>query len=82
MAPYPLVPAIRARVGSSQASSDASHQKFYTCTDFGSDLWKNGAFPAKVCSLEVGVNLQDLHFTFSELVEPVGALEDTYASDF
>ena len=51
-------------------------------TDFGSDLWKNGAFPAKVCFLEVGVNFQDLHFTFTALVEPVGALEDTYASDF
>ena len=52
-------------------------QKHAIFTDFGSELWKNSAFQRKVCSLEVGVNFQDLHFTFTALVVPVGAGRDT-----
>jgi hypothetical protein len=29
------------------------------CTYFGSDVRKNGAFPAKVCSLELLTNFKD-----------------------
>ena len=57
-------------------------QKHAIFTDFDSDLWKNGALPAKVCSLEVGVNFQDLHFTFCELARLGKATQDTYDSDF
>ena len=57
-------------------------QKHAIFTDFGSDLRKNGAFRRKVCSLEVRLNCQDLHFTFTALLELVGALQVTYDSDF
>ena len=52
-------------------------QKHAIFTDFGSDLRKNGAFRRKVCSLEVRVNFQDLHFTFSSLVVPGCTSRDT-----
>ena len=57
-------------------------QKHAIFTDFDRDLRKNGAFPAKVCSLEVRLNCQDLHFTFTALLELVGALQVTYDSVF
>ena len=52
-------------------------QKHTFFTDFGSDLRKMRAFSRKVSSLEVRVNFQDLHFTFSSLVVPACALRDT-----
>ena len=52
-------------------------QKLAIFTDFYSDLRQKRAFSGKVCSLEVGVNFQDLHFTFTALVELVGALQVT-----
>ena len=51
-------------------------------TYFDCDLRKNSAFQRKVCSLEVVIFFKDLHFTFTALVELVGALQDTYDSDF
>ena len=40
-------------------------------SDFGSDLQETA------CFLEVAVKIKELQFTFSELVVPVGALQDT-----
>ena len=57
-------------------------QKHAIFTDFDSDLRKNGAFRRKVCSLEVAIKLKDLQFTFTTLLELVGALQVTYDSDF
>ena len=51
-------------------------------TDFDSDLRKNRAFSRKLSSLEVVSNFKDLQFTFIDLVGLVGALRDTYDSDF
>ena len=51
-------------------------------TDYDSDLRENRAFPRRVCSLEVGVNFQDLQFTFSELPYLGKPTQDTYDSDF
>ena len=57
-------------------------QKQAFFTDFGSDLRKKRAFSRRVCSLEVRVNFQDLHFTFTALVWHGKAPRDTYDSDF
>ena len=46
-------------------------------SDFGSELQQNRAFSGSKCFLEVAVKLKVLQFTFSELVGPDGALEDT-----
>ena len=52
-------------------------QKHAIFTDCDCDLRKNSAFQRKVCSLEVAIKLKDLQFTFTALVEPVGAGRDT-----
>ena len=46
-------------------------------SDFGSELQENGKFWRSKCFLEVAVKFKELQFTFSELVGPVGPLQDT-----
>ena len=52
-------------------------QKHAIFTDFGSDLRKIREFPGMVCFLKVVLKLKVLQFTFTELVTPGKALEDT-----
>jgi hypothetical protein len=52
-------------------------QKRAFFSDFDSEFWKNGAFQRKVCSLEVAVNLKDLHLIFTALLVLGGALQVT-----
>ena len=52
-------------------------QKNAFLSDFGSDLQENGGFWRSKYFLKVAVKFKDLQFTFSELVGPDGALEDT-----
>ena len=46
-------------------------------TDFGSDLRQNGAFWRSKYFLKVAMKLKELQFTFTELVWPGLALQDT-----
>ena len=52
-------------------------QKNVFFTDFGSHLRQNGGFRGSKYFLKVIIKLKDLQFTFTELVGPVGAGQDT-----
>jgi hypothetical protein len=52
-------------------------QKHAFFSDFGSDLQQNGAFWRSKYFLKVAMKLKVLQFTFTALVEPVGAGQDT-----
>jgi hypothetical protein len=57
--------------------SQTEPQKHAFFSDFGSDLRQNLAFSGSKYFLKVVLKLKVLQFTFTELVVPVGALQDT-----
>jgi hypothetical protein len=57
--------------------SQPEPQKHAFFTDFGSDLWQNRGFSGSKYFLKVAMKLKDLQFTFTALVGPVGAGQDT-----
>ena len=57
--------------------SQTEPQKHAFLSGFGSDLRQIREFPGIVCFLKVALKLKVLQFTFTELVVPVGALQDT-----
>jgi hypothetical protein len=57
------------------SQSEPKKNAFFT--DFGSDLWQNGAFWRSKYFLKVVIKSKDLQFTFTELVCPGLPLQDT-----